>query len=195
MKRGSYLARMAGVCGAALVLACAATAAEGSGSSAALDRATEIFKWINFLILAGFFVWLCAKKAPGFFRGRAEEISSEITKATATKTEADRVLREAEAKLARLEHEVAELRAQALRETAAEAERIRELAKSDAEQIAQAGKAEIEAAERAARVELRRIAAKLAVDGAESLLTKQLTAKAQEALLTDFVESLAGRAN
>ena len=183
------------MCVAALLCACAAAAAEGNGSSAAPDRATEIFKWINLLILAGFFVWLCVKKAPGFFRGRAEEISAEITKATATKAEADRVLREAEAKLARLEQEVAELRAQAQRETAAEGERIRGLAKSDAEKIAQAGKAEIEAAERAARVELRRIAAKLAVDGAESLLTKQLTPKAQEVLVTDFVKNLAGRAN
>ena len=195
MRQRLHLIRVASLCVAALLCACAAAAAEGNGSSAAPDRATEIFKWINLLILAGFFVWLCVKKAPGFFRGRAEEISAEITKATATKAEADRVLREAEAKLARLEQEVAELRAQAQRETAAEGERIRGLAKSDAEKIAQAGKAEIEAAERAARVELRRIAAKLAVDGAESLLTKQLTPKAQEALVTDFVKNLAGRAN
>lgn len=195
MRRGRHLARMASVCAVALVSAGAAMAAEGGGSNAALDRATEIFKWINFLILAGFFVWLCAKKAPGFFRRNAQEISAAITKATATKLEADRVLREAEAKLERLEQEVAELRAQAQREAAAEAERIRALAKSDAEKIAAAGKGEIEAAERAARVELKRIAAKLAVDGAESLLAKQLTPRAQEALVTDFVKSLAGRPN
>jgi F0F1-type ATP synthase membrane subunit b/b' len=51
-----------------------------------------------------------------------------------------------------------------------EAERIRALAKSDAEKIAVAAKAEIAAAERAARIELRALAAKLAVEGAESLL-------------------------
>ena len=195
MKRARYLAGAAGMCAMVLLCACAAAAAEGSGSSTGLDRATEIFKWINFLIMSGFFVWLCVKKAPGVFHRRADVISSAITKATAVKAEADRVLREAEAKLARLEQEVAELRAQALREAAAEVERIRALAKSDAEKIAHAGKAEIEAAERAARVELKRIAANLAVDGAESLLAKQLTAKAQEAMLTDFVKTLGGRPN
>lgn len=191
MKRGYRAIRLAGVCAAGL--ACAGAAMAAGGSSATLDRATEIFKWINFLLLAGFFVWLCVKKAPAFFRVRADEIGSAVTKATATKAEADRVLREAEAKLARLGQEVAELRAQAQGEAAAEAERIRALAKSDAEKIAAAGQGEIHAAERAARVELKKIAAKLAVDGAESLLAKQLTAKTQEALVADFVKNLAGR--
>jgi F0F1-type ATP synthase membrane subunit b/b' len=54
---------------------------------------------------------------------------------------------------------------------------------------------EIEAAERAARVELKQIAAKLAVDGAESLLAKQLTPKTQDALVADFVRSLKGNPN
>lgn len=195
MRRGRHLLAATGMCAVVLLCASGAFAAEGSGSTAAAERATEIFKWINFLILAGFVVWLAMKKAPGVFRRRAEVISSAITKAAATKAEADRVLSEADAKLARLEQEVAELRAQAQREAAAEAERIRAVAKSDAEKIAHAGIAEIEAAERAARVELKRIAAKLAVDGAESLLAKQLTPKAQEALLTDFVKNLAGRPN
>jgi F-type H+-transporting ATPase subunit b len=186
---------IAGGAGAVLLLcAVGAFAAEGNGSTAAAT-ATEIFKWINFLILAGFFVWLCVKKAPGFFRSRADVISSAITKATGAKNEADNLLREAEARLARLEQEIAELRAQAQREAAAEAERIRALAKTDAEKIGTAAKAEIEAAERAARVELKEIAAKLAVDGAESLLAKQLTPKAQEALITDFVKNLQGRPN
>lgn len=182
------------VAGVLLCCAAGACAAEGSASTP-VETATEIFKWINFAILFGFFLWLCLKKAPGFFRGRADVISSAITKAGAAKSEAESLLREAEAKLARLEQEIAELRAQAQREAAAEAERIRALAKTDAEKVAQAAKAEIEAAERAARVELKNIAAKLAVDGAESLLAKQLTPKAQEALIADFVKNLQGRPN
>jgi len=42
---------------------------------------------------------------------------------------------------------------------------------------------------------LKAIAAKLAVDGAESLLARQLTPGAQEALIGDFVKSLEGRPN
>jgi F-type H+-transporting ATPase subunit b len=170
-----------------------AHAAEEGG--AANERAKEIFKWINFAIVAGVIIWVFGKVLPPKFRSNANKISSAISNATATKTEADRQLREAEMRLANLQKEVAELRAFAQREGAGEAERIRALAKSDAQKIFLAAKAEIEAAERAARLELKAIAANLAVDGAESLLAKQLTPQAQESLVSAFVKSLDGRPN
>ena|SRR5215468_6989505 len=181
------------VCGVLLLCACVATAAEEGGGSA--DKFTEIFKWINFAIVAGVILWAFGAKLPSVFRANAEAISSAITKATAVKAEADKLLADAEARLARLEQEVAELRAAAGKEAAADAQRIREMAKSDAEKISIAAKAEIEAAERAARMELKALAAKLAVDGAESLLAKQLTAQSQESLVSGFVKSLEGRPN
>jgi len=171
-----------------------AHAAEEGGNAGA-ERVTEIFKWINFAIVAGLILWLCLKKAPAFFSGRASAISSAITKATAAKAVADAQLREAEAKLANLQKEVAELRAVSEREAAAEVTRLRTATQSDAQKIATAGKAEIEAAERAARLELKALAANLAVDGAESLLAKQLNPQAQESLISNFVKSLEGRPN
>jgi F-type H+-transporting ATPase subunit b len=171
-----------------------AQAAE-EGGNPAVERATEVFKWINFAIVAGLILWLCLKKAPKFFSGRAAAISSAITKATAAKAAADAQLREAETKLANLQKEVAELRAFAERESAAEVARLRAATHTDAQKIAAAAKAEIEAAERAARLALKALAANLAVDGAESLLAKQLNPQAQEALINNFVESLEGRPN
>jgi len=165
------------------------------GGNASQERANEIFKWINFALLAAGLLWLFGKVLPPKFRANADNISSAITKATAAKAEADRQLREAEQKLARLEQQVAQLRATAQREADMEAERIRNLTRSDAQKIATAAKAEIEAAERSARLELKAIAANLAVDGAESLLAKQLTPQAQEALVSAFVKGLAGRPN
>ena len=94
-----------------------------------------------------------------------------------------------------LEKEVAELRAFAEREAAAEVERIRAATRLDMEKIAAAAKAEIEAAERTARLELKALAAKLAVEGAEELLTKQLTAQKQAGLISSFVKSLGGMPN
>jgi F-type H+-transporting ATPase subunit b len=179
---------------AALFLTLAAHAAEEGGAAGA-ETATEIFKWINFAVVAGALLWVCLKKAPGFFRGRAEAISSAITKAGSTKAFADAQLREAETKLANLDKEVAELRAFAEREAAAEVERIRLATRSDLEKIAAAAKAEVEAAERAARLELKALAAKLAVDGAEALLVKQLNAQAQAGLISNFVKSLEGMPN
>lgn len=171
-----------------------AGAAEEKASPAA-QTADSIFKWINFAIVIGIVVWLFAKKLPPVFRSNAESISSAITKATAAKEEADRQVREAEAKLAHLEQEIATLHAAGQREAAAEGEHIRVLTQVDVKKVGIAAQAEMEAAERAARLELKALAASLAVDGAESLLAKQLTPAAQESLLDTFVKSLEERPN
>ncbi|MGB7283042.1 MAG: hypothetical protein WBE13_12335 [Candidatus Acidiferrum sp.] len=175
-------------------VALSARAAEGS-NSAASENASSIFRWINFAIVIGIVVWLFAKKLPGWFRGNAESIGAAITKATAAKEEAERQVREAESKLAHLEQEIASLHAAAQHESAVEGEHIRALAQSDAKKVGVAAQAEIRAAERAARLELKALAASLAVDGAESLLAKQLTPTAQESLVDTFVKSLEGRPN
>lgn len=177
-----------------LFTAAGARAAEERGNPA-VESATEIFKWINFAIVAGALIWVFGKVLPPKFRGHAELIASAITKATAAKAAADAQLREAETKLANLQKEVAELRAFAARESAAEVERLHAATQNDAQKIAAAAKAEIEAAERSARLALKALAANLAVDGAESLLAKQLNAQAQESLISNFVKSLEGRSN
>lgn len=182
------------VCSALLLFAEAARAAEEGGVNSAAG-ATGIFKWINFGIVAVALIWLFGKVLPPKFRANTENIGSIITKAQAAKAEADRKLRDAEQRLAHLEEEVRDLREQAQKDAAAEAERIRALAKSDAEKVAISAKAEIEAAERAARIELKTLAAKLAVDGAEALLAKQITPQTQDALIAGFVKSLQGSPN
>ena len=177
-----------------LFAAVSAHAAE-EGGNGTTQRATELFKWINFAIVVALTVWVSAKFIRPVFRKNAETISSAIGKSMAAKAEAERQLREAEEKLARLEQEVVELRVTAQRESAAEGERLRAATQSDLEKIRLAARAEMEAAERAARLELKATAGNLAVDEAELLLKKQLTAQAQESLVAEFVQSLAGRPN
>ena len=168
--------------------------AEEAGS-ASQQSAENLFKWINFALVVGVIVWLCLKKGPRFFGRRADVISSEIQKSTEAKKQADQQLHDAETKLRNLEKEVADLRASAQRESEAEADHIRALTATDERKIVEAGKAEVDAAERAARLELKALAANLAVSGAESLLVKQLTPAAQEALIINFVKTLDGRPN
>jgi F-type H+-transporting ATPase subunit b len=165
------------------------------GASGPQQSAENLFKWINFALVAGVIFWLCLKRGPAYFGGRADEINSAIQKSTEAKEQADRQLRESETKLQNLEQEIAELRASGQRESAAEAERIRNLTQGDAQKIDAAAKVEVAAAERAARLELKALAANLAVNGAESLLAKQLTPAAQESLINNFVKSLDGRPN
>jgi F-type H+-transporting ATPase subunit b len=178
-----------------LLFTVASVHAAEEGSNAANENAAQMFKWINFAVLV-VVLWLFFQKiAIPYFRRNAEAIGSAIAKSTAAKAEADRQLREAETKLASLEQEVKQLRVTAVGEAKAEAERIRNGTQSDIAKIGVAAKAEIAAAERAARLELKAIAANLAVDGAESLLAKQLTPQAQESLVANFVETLEGRPN
>lgn len=177
------------------MLLCAGVAVGAEDGAKSAEHATEIFKWINFSIVLLVVLWAFGKKLPPVFRSHAETISSAITKATAVKARADRQLADAEARLAALGEEIAAMQASAEKEAADDAVRIKEMAKSDAEKISLAAKVEIEAAERAARMELKALAAKLAVDGAESLLVKQMTAQTQEALVRGFVASLEERPN
>ena len=182
------------VCALGLFSAAAVFGAEEGGSSA--EHSSEmIFKWIHFAILAGLLYWVFGKLLPAMFRRNADNISSAITKATAAKTEAERKLQEAVTKMGNLEREIAEFRVQAQRDAAAEVDRLRAATVLDVEKIRAAAKAEIEAAERAARVELKELAAMLAVDGAESLVAKQMTPAVQEAMISSFVQSLQGRPN
>jgi F-type H+-transporting ATPase subunit b len=190
MKPKERMAIAASVCVLTLLLA-------GTASAQAENQNTavrETFRWINFAIVAALLLWLFLKKLPPVFRNKAETIRSAIAKATTTKAEADARLRGAEERLASLEKQIAELRAEAQRESQAEVERIRAMTRSDREKILVAAKAEIEAAERAARMELKQLAAKLAVESAESQLASQLTPSIQEALLSGFLKSL-GRPN
>jgi len=182
------------VCALGLFLAAATFSAEEGGSPAE-HPAEMIFKWIHFAILAGLVYWVFGKLLPPVFRRNADNISSAITKATAAKVEAECKLQEAVTKMSNLEREIAEFRAQAQREAAAEVERLRAATVLDVEKIRAAAKTEIEAAERAARVELKELAAKLAVDGAESLVAKQMTPAVQEATISSFVQSSQGRPN
>jgi F-type H+-transporting ATPase subunit b len=192
MKLAKRMWMAASVCAGTLLAASSAFAQEGDVRNAMTHG---LMKWINFAIVAAIILWVFAKKLPPAFQKNADNISSAITKAAAVKAEADAKLRDAEAKLASLDKQIAELRAEAQRESAAEVERIHAMTRSDQEKIGAAAKAEIAAAERAARNDLKELAAKLAVDGAEAQLARELTPAVQESLISGFVNSLDGRPN
>jgi F-type H+-transporting ATPase subunit b len=172
-----------------------ATRAAQEGGNAAEEPVGMTFRWIHFVIIAVILVWVFGKALPPVFRKNAETISAAITAATAAKAEAERKLNQAAFKLANLEKEIAEFRAMAMKEAAAEAERLRKAGQVEAEKIATAARAEIQAAERAARLELQAIAAKIAVDRAEALVEQQMTPATQESLFNSFVLTLQGRLN
>jgi F-type H+-transporting ATPase subunit b len=177
-----------------LVFAVAIRAAE-EGTSPAERTSIDVYKWIHFAIVLGLAIWLCKKVMPKYIRSNADRISAAINKATAARAEAERQLKEAAAKLTQLEQEIVQFRNQAQRDAAAELERLRGITKIEIEKVSAAAKVEIEAAERAARVELKALAAKLAMDRAESLVSTQMTPAVQETTINSFVQTLQGRPN
>jgi F-type H+-transporting ATPase subunit b len=174
-------------------MAVPALAQEGE-SSPADSSIGQVFRWLNFAIIFGLIVYGLRKAGP-YFRGRSEEISRKIAEGARAREAAEKQRREAQAKLAGIDTEVAGLRVEAKRGAEAEAERLRALARTEADTIERAGQAEIAAAERAARLELKALAARLAVERAEAVLRQEMTPNAEAALFRTFVAELEGSAN
>jgi F-type H+-transporting ATPase subunit b len=156
--------------------------------------AGPVFRWINFAIVAALIVWGFSKAVP-FFGKNADDISRAIAEGVQARQAAEKQRQEVQAKLARIDEEVAELRAEAQRAAEAEAQRLRALAKEDAQGIERAGLAEILAAERAARIELKALAGRLAVTQAEAVLRQQINPATEAGLFRAFIDELQGSKN
>jgi F0F1-type ATP synthase membrane subunit b/b' len=180
---------------ASILLATAAPVLAQEATPNLADTPTGVvFRWIIFGIVVGAVSYALAKAAPGF-RKHSEEISQRIAEGARAREAAEKQRNEAKAKLAGIQTDVAELRAEAKRSATAEAERLRELAKVEAAAIERAAQAEVAAAERVARMELKRVAARMAIDRAEALLQKELTPQAEAALFRTFVAQLEESSN
>ena len=91
-----------------------------------------------------------------------------------------------------MDQEVAEIRAQAERESRAEAERISQAAQADAEKIRQTAAREIEGAMRAARSELLAFVAEHSVKLAEEMIRREIRPEDNSRMFTRFVDDLPG---
>jgi F-type H+-transporting ATPase subunit b len=147
-----------------------------------------IFLIINFVILAGFLVWMVKKMMPNGFKPRTAEIQKGIEEARKASAEAATRLSEIEGRLAKLDTEIAEVRAAAEADFSAEEQRIKASAEEDAKHVIQAAEQEIAAAARTAQRDLKAFAAGLAVDLAEKKIN--VDAATDQALVRDFATQL-----
>ena len=159
------------------------------------STAGQIFRWLNFILVFGGLGFLIAKSAPAYFRARADEVSREITEAAAKKAEADARLRQAEAGLAQLDQAQTKMRADAQRDFAAEAERIRKAAAADVEKVEHMAGVEIDATIRMSMIELRAATARHAVERAAAMVAEQMTPDRRELIFRKFVANLPRGAN
>lgn len=165
-------------------------AAEGAEPDPTETTTGLIFRWLNFIIVFGGIGFLIAKKGGAFFGANAKEIAASIVQATAAKEEAARELHNAEAKIAHLNQDVAEMREQAQKNWEAESQRLYSLGVTEIDKINQAARAELGASERAAQEQLREVTASLAVQNAAAVVRSRMNAETRAKLFQTFLADL-----
>jgi F0F1-type ATP synthase membrane subunit b/b' len=173
-----------------LALAAVPVFAQEGETSPAETTTGWVFRWLNFALVFGAIAYCIVKYAAPAFRIEAEEISRKIAEGARAREAAERQRREIKTKLAGLEREIEQLRVDAKRDAEAEAERLRDLGRTDAEKIELAARAEIDAASRAGRMELKALGARLAVERAAILLKQELAPQSEAVLIRTFIAEL-----
>lgn len=170
-------------------------AAEAAEPDPAESSTGLIFRWLNFVLVFGGIGYLLAKHGGAFFNANAKAIAASIHEATAAKDEADRVLSEVDGKIARLNHEVAEMREAARKNWEAELERLHISGVAEIEKIHSAASAELAASERVAHQQLRAMAAAIAVERAGELITSRMNGEVRARLFHSFLGELGRSTN
>jgi len=147
-------------------------------------------KWVNFLILAGLLGYLVSKNAGPFYAARSRKIREEMMEGQMAREAAEKRAADVDRRLANLESEIAELRAETQRAGAVEAERMRQQVAADMARIRTQSEQEIAAAGKSARIELKRYSAGLAIELAEQRLRARITPETEDALVRGFVRDL-----
>ena len=146
--------------------------------------------FFDFAILALLIAVMLKKNLPSMFRTRTQSIQRGILEARKASEEANRRLAEIEARLGKLDAEIAALRTAAEQETATEEKRIQAAAELDARRMLENAAAEIAAAAKVARRELKAFTADLAVGLAERRI--QVDAPTDQEIVRAFTRELAG---
>ena len=147
-----------------------------------------IFNWLNFLVLAIGVGYAMLKALPKVFRGRTENIQKNIVEARIATEEARARLSAVEARLGKLDGEIAALRSDSDRAAAEEEQRLHAQGEDEKARILRAAEQEIAAASAAAQRSLRAYAAGIAVDRAAAQL--QITPEDDRVLIENFAGKL-----
>jgi len=150
----------------------------------------EVWKWANFVVLAGGLGYLIGKKGGPFFAARSTQIRKDIVEAGEVRKEAETRAAEVDRRLANLEAEIAVLRAESGKEAEAEAGQFERHTAAEIAKTQANAEQEIAAAGKAARMELKRYCADLAVGLAEQKIRARMTPETQDGLVRGFVRDL-----
>jgi F-type H+-transporting ATPase subunit b len=155
-----------------------------------VDQASTLFEVGNFLLLAVALGWGLAKALPKALRGRNAAIQKHLVDARTATEEARTRLGSVEARLAKLDDEIAAMRAYAEQDSAKEEQRLKAAVEDEKKKILASAEQEIAAATMHAQKQLQQHAAELAIEQAARKLV--VSAETDRLLVQGFAQRLAG---
>lgn len=155
-----------------------------------LETASGIFQVANFVVLAFLIGVPIARILPKIFRKRSQTLGVSLQTAREATADANARLKAVEAKLAGLDEEIKNFRAQVEQESLEDEARIKAAMTEEAARILQAAEQELAVAAAQARRGLRHYAADLAIEQAARQLV--LTAETDKALIDEFIGQVGG---
>lgn len=154
------------------------------------EQAATAFTLFNFLILAIGVGFALLKLLPKTFRARNSRIQKQLVDARTATEEANARLNSVEARLSKLDDQIAAMRSQAEADSIREEQRIRANVEEEKAKILAAADAEIQSATAAARRDIQQFAAGLAIEQAARKLV--VTAETDRLLIENFARHLTG---
>ena len=152
------------------------------------DTAALAFEYLNFGVLALLLIWALAKTLPKLFRDRTSAIQKELSDARTATEEASVRLNSVEERLAKLDGQIAEMKAQAEKDAVGEEQRFRAAAEDEKNKILASAEQEIAAATQHAQRQLQQYAAGLAIEQATKRLV--ISADTDRLLIKNFAQRL-----
>ncbi|HQR66292.1 MAG TPA: hypothetical protein PLB02_02755 [Thermoanaerobaculia bacterium] len=168
-------------------------AAEGGHAETFLGLPAVLWKTANLLLFFGLVWWLLKKPFRNFFGERRAEIEKALAKAAEDRARAEALAAQLADRLARIETELANLKAGAQADAEAERETLLREAEAEAARIVERTTGEIEGRVRRARVELTEYAGDLAVGIAREMLVRGVTPDDQKRLVSAGIAAVAER--
>jgi F-type H+-transporting ATPase subunit b len=154
------------------------------------EQSATAFEVGNFVLLAVFLGWLIAKMVPKMLRDRNASIQKNLVDARTATEEARTRLSGVEERLAKLDGEIAAMRAHAEQDSVTEEQRIKATVEEEKKKILVSAEQEIAAATMHAQKQLQQHAAELAIEQAARKLV--VSAETDRLLVQGFAQRLTG---
>jgi F-type H+-transporting ATPase subunit b len=152
------------------------------------ETAANVFTIFNIVVLFGAVGYGMLKALPKVFRSRSSAIQKHLVDARTATEEAQARLGSVEARLAKLDEQIAAMKVQSEADALREEQRIKASAEEEQKKIVAAAEAEIANATTMARREIQKYAAELAIEQAAKKLV--VTAETDRLLVESFAARL-----